>query len=136
MTVKLLCVDDNKLLLKCISKCASIVAGIDAYTASSVRRALEMVEQYGSFDVIISAYYMPEMNGVDLLRVLKERLPESQRFIQSSYDETDSITSAILEGIAVRFFSKPVLAADIDDLLNCTCVHPVDLQDKGSVLRA
>jgi CheY-like chemotaxis protein len=118
MTVKLLCIDDNKFLLKCISKCASSVTGLDVYTANSAEHALKMVERHGSFDVIISDYHMPEMNGIDLLRILKGRLPDSKRYIQSSLDETDTISAAIQEGIALRFFTKPVLVADIDELLS------------------
>jgi two-component system probable response regulator PhcQ len=123
VTVKLLCVDDNKFLLKCISLCASTLVWLDVYTANSAEHALKMVDRYGTFDVIISDYLLPEMNGVDLLRILKERLPESQRFIQSSSAETDTISAAIQEGIALRFYSKPVLAADFDDLLSCTCAQ-------------
>lgn len=127
MTVKLLLVDDNKLALKCMALCAAKQAWLDVSTASSASQALELVELRGPFDVIISDYSMPGMNGIDLLRIFKEQQPESLRFLQPSSVEINNVSDAIQEGIVLSFFSKPVMAADINAMLMSTCMKEISL---------
>lgn len=123
MTVKLLFVDDNKLVLKCIAQCASKHKMLDVSTAISAKLALRLVEQHGPFDVIISDYLMPGMNGIELLRILKDQQPESIRFLQSSCTEISIVSEAIEEGIVSHFFPKPILFSDYSTMLRkCMCV--------------
>jgi DNA-binding NtrC family response regulator len=122
MSAKLLLVDDNRHILKCFSICAGKYKGFDVSTASSANQALDMEERQGPFDVIISDYFMPGMNGIELLRRMQKQRPESQRFIMSTsagsnYDSNE-VLNAIDDGVVSRFFPKPMLVADIDVMLN------------------
>lgn len=118
VTVKLLYVDANKLVLKCIVQCATKHEGLDVSTAKLASQALKILKQRGPFDVIISDYYMPDMNGIELLRLLKEQQPESLRFLQSSCAETNIVSKAIEEGLVSHVFPKPVLFSDYNVMLS------------------
>jgi CheY-like chemotaxis protein len=120
LKIKLLCVDDNKLVLKLIAACAVNLTWLDMFTASSAKQALELTEQQGSFDVVISDYAMPGMNGIDLLRVLKEQCPDTLRFLQSSCADEMVVNTALQEGVVSHFFPKPAAIAEIVAMLNAT----------------
>lgn len=121
MTIKLLFVDDNKLMQKCVTQCAASHHWLDIAVVGSARQALELVEQQGAFDVIIADYFMPGMNGIDLLRIFKERHPESRRFLQSASIESNNVSNALNDGTALRFFYKPAMATDINAMLIDAC---------------
>jgi len=42
-----------------------------------------------SFDIVISDYHMPEMNGVTFLKVLRDIQPDAVRFIMSGYADLE-----------------------------------------------
>jgi len=63
----------------------------------------------GSVDLIISDWDMPEMNGIDLLRVVRET-PSSQKIpfiILTIHDDDNKISIAKKEGVT-EFLCKPV----------------------------
>jgi len=78
---------------------------VSAY--SSVQQALEALESGESFQLVISDYRMPEMNGVDFLKIVRQRWPEVIRIILSGYAETSAIMAATNEGNIFKFISKP-----------------------------
>jgi CheY-like chemotaxis protein len=119
MSAKLLCVDDNKLILKCYSFCAEKRGGFVVSTASSAKLALELEERHGPFDIIISDYFMPGMNGIDFLRQMKELRPASVRFLQSATAGLYDVHHAIAEGAVSRFFRKPMMVSEINSILDC-----------------
>ena len=57
--------------------------------------------------VIISDYRMPGMNGVDFLRQVKTRWPDTLRIVLSGFTDLRSVTSAINEGAVYKFLTKP-----------------------------
>lgn len=118
MEVKMLFVDDNRQVLKCFSFCAGKYKRFVVSTARSANKAMELEEKQGPFDVIISDYFMPGMNGIELLRRMQKQRPESQRFIMSTTADSNDVLNAINEGVVSRFFPKPMLVADIDDMLD------------------
>ncbi len=50
---------------------------------------------------------MPNMNGVEFLREVRTRWPDTVRIVLSGYADTASIVSAINEGEIYRFIPKP-----------------------------
>src|SRR6185437_10859523 len=56
---------------------------------------------------------MPEMNGIELLKRVRERCPETTRIILSGYVDADVIQTAINEGQVYKFLSKPWDDADL-----------------------
>jgi two-component system NtrC family sensor kinase len=76
-------------------------------TANSGQEGLEVLEQNGPFQLIVSDYRMPSMNGVDFLSEVCRRWPDTDRIILSGYADTAAIVSAINEGRIYKFIAKP-----------------------------
>ena len=71
----ILCVDDNEQSLS-IRKFMLETRGYRVLTAGSGREALETFQQAGTVDLVIADLLMPEMDGAEAIRVLKDLAPE------------------------------------------------------------
>jgi response regulator RpfG family c-di-GMP phosphodiesterase len=100
-----LCVDDEKSIVNSIKR---LVRREDyrLLTANSGREGLKLLAE-NDVQVVISDQRMPEMNGTEFLKQVKELYPDVLRIILSGYTEVDSITEAINEGSVYKFFLKP-----------------------------
>lgn len=60
--------------------------GYEVFTASNGREALEVVDKE-PLDLIILDIKMPEMNGIEVLRRIKEQHPDLPVLLSSAYSE-------------------------------------------------
>ena len=63
-------------------------------------------------DIVITDIRMPFMDGLELTRILRKKLPETRIIILSGYDEFDYARQAISMGVS-DYLLKPVSAADL-----------------------
>ncbi|MEW6313822.1 MAG: response regulator [Pseudomonadota bacterium] len=75
-------------------------------TFNSPATALQRVSEQ-AFDLAISDYRMPEMNGVEFLKRLRAAQPGTARIILSGYADHDALLGAINEAGIARFLEKP-----------------------------
>ena len=76
MTVKVLFVDDNTSLLSIFKKyLEKINSDFEVHIAEAAEKALQELDQR-TFSVIVSDYHLSTMNGLDLLRKVKEKHPD------------------------------------------------------------
>ena len=68
-------------------------------TASNGLEALPLIEQHHP-DVIITDLKMPGMDGLELIRTLKEKNCPGEILVLSNYEDFDSVRSALLLGAA------------------------------------
>lgn len=68
--ISLLYVDDEDILLRATKKYLEQIGGCTVDTASSAGEALRMIQEQ-EYDVIVSDYQMPEIDGLELLRTLR-----------------------------------------------------------------
>ena len=84
-----------------------------AAPAAALARAREGI----AFDIVISDYRMPEMDGVAFLKALREIQPDTVRIILSGYADMSALIGAINEAKIHRFIAKPwddyTLCADV-----------------------
>lgn len=101
----ILVVDDEQNILNALRR-SFIISDYNLLTALGGAEALKVLKE-NQIDLIITDYKMPEMNGVELLREVRKNYPGIFRVILSGYVETEAITKAIGEGIAMAYFKKP-----------------------------
>src|SRR6185369_1232410 len=117
--VKILCVDDERNVLRALER-IFLDDDYEIVVASSGDEGLQAMEEFGPFQVIISDYRMPGMNGVEFLRAVYERWPETVRIVLSGYADAGSIVAAINEGHIYKFIPKPWNEDELRvTILNC-----------------
>ncbi|HAK89514.1 MAG TPA: histidine kinase [Nitrospiraceae bacterium] len=103
--IKILFVDDEENVLAAVKR-VFIDTGYTILTATSGKEALKTLED-NDVQVIVSDYRMPEMNGVELLKTVRERRNDIVRIVLSGYADLGAVISAINEGHLYKFISKP-----------------------------
>lgn len=107
MPVKILCVDDERNVLRALER-IFLDDDYEIVTAGSGEEGLEIMTESGdSFQVVVSDYRMPVMNGVEFLKAVYERWPDTVRIVLSGYADAGAIVAAINEGHIYKFIPKP-----------------------------
>jgi two-component system, probable response regulator PhcQ len=81
-------------------------AQVKVDTFTSAREALDRACGH-AYDLAISDFRMPEMNGVELLCRVRELQPDCARVILSGYTDLNGLIGAINEARIDRFIAKP-----------------------------
>jgi DNA-binding NtrC family response regulator len=103
---RILIVDDEESIVNALKRCLRKVADWEIETFTSGSEALRRAEGT-SFDLFISDFRMPEMNGVEFLSKVKKIQPNSARIILSGYTDLEALVGAINEAEIFRFINKP-----------------------------
>ncbi|HAL38651.1 MAG TPA: hypothetical protein DCP03_11260 [Polaromonas sp.] len=83
--------------------------------------ALQMMGQQ-PFDVVLLDLRMPEMDGMTVLKAIKEKWPESEVIIITGYPAVDSAKEAVTLG-AYGYLAKPVGPDDVINAANGAMMH-------------
>jgi len=114
---KLLWVDDSLNLLS-LYKAIFESLGFEILATSSPAEALHRV---GSFaDLVILDYEMPEMNGVELASLIKNRHPSIPVILYSGSDSIRSSAHHSVDAICAKGAPREELLSTIDQLLSRT----------------
>lgn len=119
--VRILFVDDEVNVLRSLQR-TFLDDDYEILTASSGVRALSKLEEVPPVQVVISDYRMPEMNGIEFLREVRRRWPETVRIVLSGYADTGVVISAINDGEIYKFIPKPWN----DDELRITIINALE----------
>ena len=111
MSVKILLVDDEKDFTEALSERME-ARGFRVEIADSGPVAIEKVKEQ-SYDAIILDLAMPEMDGIDVLKILLKKNPDLQIIFLTGHATLEKGIEAVKLG-AVDFMEKPV---DINKLL-------------------
>ena len=111
MSEKVLLVDDEKEFLEIMSE-RMRARGMVVTTTESADQALAMIEKE-SFDAIIMDFQMPEIDGMEALKAIKNKKPELQIILLTGYATVEKTVEAMKIG-ATDFLEKP---ADIESLV-------------------
>lgn len=104
--IRVLVVDDEEVIRLCYRR---VLSG-DGFSVVSVvdgREALELIEAK-KFDVILLDLRMPGLDGLQVLKAIKDRSPESEVVIVTGYPSIDTAKEAVRLG-AYDYLAKPVV---------------------------
>lgn len=101
---KILVVDDEKQICKNVKKILS-KNNYEIVQATSAKEAMEKMAQ-DSFSLLISDIVMPEMNGLELLKLVKKEWPLTKAVMMTAYASTETAVKAIRLG-ALDYLTKP-----------------------------
>jgi len=76
------------------------------FEASSGEQALDVLNNV-HVDLIISDQLMPGMKGTQLLKIVKDRFPDTGRIMLSGHSEMEDLTAAINDASVNQFIPKP-----------------------------
>jgi two-component system cell cycle sensor histidine kinase/response regulator CckA len=109
----ILVVDDNADLVTSTAELLE-AAGYVAIAAYSAREAVDLLDDVERIDLVLSDIRMPDVDGFDLLRVLRHRLPSLPIILMSGVPVTqDDVVPA-----GATILTKPVDANDLQEAIN------------------
>jgi len=105
VTRSLLIVDDDPRVRTSLSRALG-VDGIEVTTAASAEEALSNLPKSAP-DLVLSDVRMPGLDGIELLKVIRERVPGVDVILMTAFDDLPLVATAMREG-AVDFLVKPL----------------------------
>ena len=111
---RILIVDDEESILKSLQRVLRVAPctfgtktfRLEVRTFSSPLLALEAAREE-DFDLFISDYRMPVMDGIEFLKAAKAIQPDAARLILSGYADLNALLRAVNEVGIERFIGKP-----------------------------
>jgi len=103
--LKILIVEDDGFLLRTMSDYLT-TRGMEVQTASNGKEAVNRLSA-GPFDLILTDIIMPEMDGIELLKYVRKRMPDLPIIIITSSDDINYSIEA-LRANANDYILKPV----------------------------
>ncbi|MFN2317046.1 MAG: sigma-54-dependent transcriptional regulator [Gemmatimonadales bacterium] len=101
----LLIVDDDATIREALAEALAGV-GITVRTAASAEAALAVIGE-GGIDVVLSDIRMPGLDGIALLRLLRERAASIDVVLMTAFDDMATVVAGMREG-ALEFLVKPL----------------------------
>lgn len=108
--LRVLVVDDDRHTLEIVQRHLS-AAGYAVSVAAGVEEALGVIE-FRPLDLIITDIRMPRLSGLDLLRYVRENLPDVEIMMMTGYPCIDGAVQAIKDG-AEAYLTKPFTEAEL-----------------------
>ena len=78
----------------------------EVHTAHSGQEAMQLIDEH-AFDVVVSDYRMPGMNGAEFLARVRESSPNTVRLMLSGQADLDAVIAAVNSGNIYKFLTKP-----------------------------
>ena len=110
MKERVLLVDDEPEFLEIMAE-RMRARDMEVVTSSSAAEAFSLIAT-DSFDAVVMDFMMPEMDGIEALKAIKEKRPEMQIILLTGHATVEKGVEAMKAG-AMDFVEKP---ADLDAL--------------------
>ncbi|MGC4119394.1 MAG: response regulator [Myxococcales bacterium] len=104
-TCSILVVDDDSSIRKALNRTLK-TDGYEVQLATGASEALEMLRK-AAFDLVLSDHLMPEMTGLEMLKLVRDRRPDVGRVMLTGHADVQVALNAINHGEIHRFLTKP-----------------------------
>ncbi len=98
-------VDDEEKLLSSLRR-GLLDEPYNTLFANSGKKALEILER-NEVHVLVTDMRMPEMGGLEFLKIVKELYPHIVRMVLSGYTQVTTLLTAINQGEIYKYITKP-----------------------------
>lgn len=103
---RIMIVDDERNILNSLRRVLKRQEDWEIEIFENVDEALKRVQTM-TFEMVISDYRMPGMDGIEFLNVVRKLQPEAIRIILSGFTELQALLDAINQAEIYRYICKP-----------------------------
>ena len=121
--MRILYVDDDALAVRAVVRELRAVEDVTVVGLTDPREAVAVLRQE-SFDIVLSDFQMPAMDGVDLLAEVQKLLPEARRLILTGVPDESKLQAALREGLVECVLAKPVSSARLREAVGTVVRDP------------
>ncbi len=114
MARRVLLVDDDATVLNSLAGALADI-GLEVATAESAETALGKLAEVAP-DLVLSDIRMPGLDGIELLKLVRERAPSVDVVLMTAYDDMPTVVRAMREG-AFDFLVKPINLVELEEVL-------------------
>lgn len=131
MTERLLIVEDEETLCESLKR-VLIKDGHEVDAVNSAESALKKSEEV-AYDLIITDIMLPGIDGIELLRKIKEKFPEQIIIVVTAYASIETAVGALRAG-AYDYVIKPIIHEEIKRIVK-NALRQRDLMTENVILR-
>ena len=112
----ILVVDDELAVRRALTRVLES-AGYAVTSTDNGRHALQLLQEK-PVDLILSDHHMPELSGIDLLKLVRVRHPHVVRILLTADKNPDTAVRSINESEVYRFVRKPWSDSDLRTIMH------------------
>jgi CheY-like chemotaxis protein len=137
-------VDDEEAILETMT--FTFMDLYEVITSSDAHRALELLDTHAPVSVVITDQRMPDMTGVELLKEVYQRHPDTVRIILTGFADSENTIRAINDGHVYAYINKPWEPEELKQVVKRAVEHfelacenrrlVSDLQGANSIMEA
>jgi FixJ family two-component response regulator len=141
---RILIVDDEEAILETMT--FTFMDVYDVITTSDPHEALDLLDANAPVAVIITDQRMPDMTGVDLLKKVYARHPDTVRIMLTGFADSEATIQAINDGHVYAYINKPWEPDELKTVVKRAVEHHAlsrenrrlvaDLQSANSIMQA
>ena len=105
--MRILIADDHQFILDSLEMLLSSIEHFEVLgTYTNGKELLKGLEIYDAIDLVMSDYNMPEMNGIELTRQIRQRFPAVKVLLLTVSEDADTIQEAFRAGVSGYVMKK------------------------------
>ena len=129
----ILYIDDEEKALKYFRM--AFAPKFEVFTASSGKEGIEILRREASkIGIVISDQKMPEMQGAEVLGIVREEFPRIVRILTTAYSDLDSAIQAVNKGHIYQYVVKPWEIQDLSMVLQRAADYFQVLSERNELL--
>jgi len=111
--LRLLCIDDEMRILRALK---ALLRDCEVQLCNDPRQAVAMAQQF-DVDVVICDQRMPQLQGIEVLREMRNSVPRAMRILLTGYADLKAVLGSVNEGEVFRYVNKPWENAELRALV-------------------